>query len=447
MESASFYRRSSVVVLHALLAVWLLCGVSNAQFNYGDKAEEDLADASSGKTIPPGTVVSKANWQQYRAFMPVGLQALFSGQYQFHMGDGPDYTVKVYPTSDIRLPAAYRKDTEKYGGQARLKPSKEGGYVYENYTAGVPFPSPSEPLIGEKILYNAFLSPAPVIVYFWFLGRFVDRYGNSSVFSSASVRYKLSFNSDPPYPVNLPWAGEYFKSLSSYVSLPEQSKYTAALDLLYKDPDHPQESYVFLPSLRRSLRLSSAARCSPILGTDWVQDDNGGIAFLVGHFKVKYLGKKKLLTIANYDWKKAAETKAATVTALPLPGWILPDIARWELRDIHVIDVTPIQPNYCYSHRVQYIDAKLWNVMYYDLYDQQGKLWKTNYDGFYPYSDSKGESTINPYFQGATIWDVQNSHCSSGFDVPPLGIDEQAPQQYQDIQTMAFPAGLSTIMK
>ncbi len=301
--------------------------------------------------------------------------------------------------------------------------------------------------MGEKVLYNAFLSPSPVIVYFWFLGDFVDRYGNVSVFSSASVRYKLSFISDPPYPLNLPFAGPYFKSLSSYVDLPEQSKYTAALDLILKDPDHPQESYVFLPSLRRSLRLSSAARCSPILGTDWVQDDNGGISFLVGQFKVKYLGLKRLLTIANYDWKTAAKTKRAIVTTKPLPGWILPEIARWELRDVHVIDVTPTQANYCYAHRVQYIDARLWNVMYYDLYDQQGKLWKTNYDGLFPYPDSKGEVTINPYLQGATIWDLQNGHCSSGFDIPPIGIDDTAPRQYQDVQTMAFPAGLSTIMR
>jgi hypothetical protein len=33
------------------------------------------------------------------------------------------------------------------------------------------------------------------------------------------------------------------------------------------------EIYVFLPSLRRSLRLSSAARCAPLLGTDFTNHD------------------------------------------------------------------------------------------------------------------------------------------------------------------------------
>lgn len=439
--------RNFAVVLYALLIMLVLCGVSKAQVNYTDQAEQDLVDASSAKTIPPGTVISKANWTQYRNFMPVGLQALFSGQYQFRIGDGPEYTIKVYPTSDFKMPAAYLRDTEKYGGQATLKQTPDGGYVYENYTAGLPFPDPKEPLLGEKVLYNAFLSASPVIVYFGFLGDYIDRYGNVSLFRSLSGRYTLSYSSDPPYPRNLPYAGPYYKSLFSYLDLPEQSKYTAALDLILKDPDHPQESYVFLPSLRRSLRLSAAARCSPLLGTDWVQDDNGGVSFLVGHFKVKHLGVKKLLSIANYDWEKAANTKQAIVSTSPLPGWIVPDIARWELRDVHVIDVTPIDKGYCYSHRIQYIDARLWQVMYYDLYDQQGKLWKTNYDGFFPWKDSKGEVTLNPYMQGATIWDLQNGHCTVGFDVPPMGVDDQAPAQYQDIRTMGFPGGLSTIMR
>jgi hypothetical protein len=85
--------------------------------------------------------------------------------------------------------------------------------------------------------------------------------------------------------------------------------------------------------------------------------------------------------------------------------------------------------------------------LYYDLYDQQGKLWKTNYDGLYPWTDAKGEPTINPYMQGATIWDLQNGHCSAGVDIPPMGVDGQAPTQYQDIRTMAFPGGLTTIMR
>ncbi len=66
-----------------------------------------------------------------------------------------------------------------------------------------------------------------------------------------------------------------FPGLARYfVFSPEQTRYTTELAQQPDDPQRVQEIYVFLPSLRRSLRLSSAARCSPILGSDWVQDDH-----------------------------------------------------------------------------------------------------------------------------------------------------------------------------
>jgi len=93
-------------------------------------------------------------------------------------------------------------------------------------------------------------------------------------------------------PTNMPYAGGMFY-VSRFMAIePEQSKYTTQLQCQPDDPTRVPETYVFLPSLRRSLRLSSAARCSPILGTDWVQDDN---AWNPPYFKVNFLGEKKIL--------------------------------------------------------------------------------------------------------------------------------------------------------
>jgi hypothetical protein len=61
------------------------------------------------------------------------------------------------------------------------------------------------------------------------------------------------------------------------------------------------EEYVFLPSLRRSLRLSSASRCTPILGTDYLADDTD---WKPAFFKPEYYGEKKLL-VAVADPKTA----------------------------------------------------------------------------------------------------------------------------------------------
>jgi hypothetical protein len=446
MKSANCYRVMCFVLLFTLVAACYVCATCYAQ-TFDESVYHELAEASSSEAIPPGTVISIANWRKYRNLMHVGLQALFAGKYTFHLGTGPEYTIKVNPTSDIKLPAAFLRDTEKFGGQARLKQNSEGGYIFEGYSAGLMFPNPAEPQMGVKVLYNAWAPPSPALVFYWFDGGFVDRYANFSRFLGITGRYTLSFLSDPPYPREFPFAGTYFKSLLSRSDLPEQTKYTTALDLIGKDPERPGELYVFLPSLRRSLRLSQAARCAPILGTDWTNDDNGGVSFLVGQFNVKEIGEKKILASVNVDYQHSAKGGKTYVLTNPLPGWPLSDVAHWELRDVHVIDVTPInQPGYCYSHRVMYIDAKLWNEVAYDLYDHQGKLWKTSWSGFFPFP-THGENVVNPYMLSATIWDVQNSHTSFGYDVPPWGVDETVPKEWQDVQTVAFPGGLANIMK
>src|SRR5690348_13848332 len=42
-------------------------------------------DGSMSGAIPPGTVITMQNWQQYRQYMPDGMAALFAGQYFWKM--------------------------------------------------------------------------------------------------------------------------------------------------------------------------------------------------------------------------------------------------------------------------------------------------------------------------------------------------------------------------
>ena len=161
--------------------------------------------------------------------------------------------------------------------------------------------------------------------------------------------------------------------------IPEQTRYTTELTELSDDPRKLPEVYAFLPSLRRSLRLSAAAKCSPILGTDYIQDDN---SWQPTNFDVKLLGHKKLLTFIGDPNK--AYTKEAYVglsegePASTYPGWPKYGTGLWELRNYQVIDLAWIQSlgRYCYSHSVFYEDDQLHWAPYHDNFDNNGKLWK-----------------------------------------------------------------------
>jgi hypothetical protein len=60
------------------------------------------------------------------------------------------------------------------------------------------------------------------------------------------------------------------------VEEPEQSRYTADLTLFWQDLGKIEDSYIFVPSLRRSLRLAVSARCAPLFGSDMIHDDQRG---------------------------------------------------------------------------------------------------------------------------------------------------------------------------
>jgi len=119
--------RIAVVLVAALT---LLCGIAVAQDlgTYDDKLIAELVPADSPDTIPVGTKITPGNWQQYRKFMTISLQAFMSGKYYWKMGSGADNYVEVGPTIPTELPGKYISDTEKYSGQAQLVKLPSGAY-------------------------------------------------------------------------------------------------------------------------------------------------------------------------------------------------------------------------------------------------------------------------------------------------------------------------------
>ena len=135
----------------ALLAVGIAT-IARAQITY-DRANYDaLASVNSSDTISPGAQITLQNWQRYKKFMPIGIQAMFSQSYPFRVGGGPEFTIEVGPTVAVPMARKLKEDTEKYAGQAKLRKVDSGGYTVDGYTAGVPFPKPSGDLAGEVLV-------------------------------------------------------------------------------------------------------------------------------------------------------------------------------------------------------------------------------------------------------------------------------------------------------
>lgn len=335
-----------------------------------------LAMAAEG-AIAPGTVITLRNWQQYKDFMPVGMQAMFAGSHFWKMPQ--DAEIVIGPTSDYPMNPAYVANTEKYAGQVRIVDLPDGEHTLQGYVAGRPFPDPSGPHKGWEILVDEWYRYIPYEVctsnVWW--AYLADRYGNRTSESGRESYRRMSHISEPGMPINLPDNGDIDYSEWVQVMSPEQTRYLTNLTLYYDDPTKPEDVFLFIPALRRSLRLSTAARCSPFIGTDLTQDDprtgyNGGIT----RFDGDYLRDQKIITLVNSGRKDFGVLENFYPSIL----WPKPIVGKWEVRDTWVIDAKRIRSQskgYCYGKQEMWIDKVSGNLLWKDNYDSNMKLWKS----------------------------------------------------------------------
>jgi len=405
-----------------------------------------LVPADSSDTIEPGTKITLQNWQRYKRFMSYGIQIQYSGRYFWHVGSTPDFTITVGPTRPIRLPKQILLDTEKYAGQAKLEKVDTGGYTLEGFVAGFPFPNPTAPEMATKIVYNARYPAVPAVTLYSQHNYVVDKFLNLSEGENGLAVYRLSHLSVAGMPINPAYGTGYEYGLRIFLTALEQARYLTQITLWPDDPGLPQEIYVFLPEFRRPLRLSSAARCAPILGGDFVNDDTG---LIVTNFSYKILGEKKILVLLHPTSDPAVLYNAdSTHMKSSLPGWPMPALGQWELRDVYVLDFMPlpVMGRYCYGHRVAYIDKETWAAIQGDIYDADGKLWKISVGAgmVIPDNARDGEYLVG---QSGALLNLRETHATGSIINTPVKVDNEVPEDYRDAPVAAFPNSLHSIMR
>jgi hypothetical protein len=413
-----------------------------------------LSETQNQGTLKPGTTINSSNWQQYKQFMPYGLQTLFSGQY--HWKVPADFQITVGPTKSLPLPRGYMQASEQFGSQTSMGTTPSGHHYVNNYVAGAPFPNPQEPNKGYKLLSDVWFSYVPDLYaqQFDHPGESCtsDRFGNISCTTIAWIYRQTGYNTDPGVPRNLPQAGDVWFTEWFMVETPEQSRYTTNLTLFHKNPEAPEDDYVFVPALRRSLRLSVNARCAPAAGSDFVLDDyktvgfNGGLAL----FDSKFLGHRKVVDLLDDYTMDTGKFPQNYVMPLgfPTPSW-----GNWQLRDVDVIDVRRVPSDskgYCYGSRIMYVDSHFDYGIWVDIYDSNLKLWKIFWNA--PRAadvPQVGHVTTNSTTGG--MWDVQNEHMTMVSTVDAAGVgpkfNQDAPAEYHDYNKYATPGGLMQIFR
>ncbi len=371
-------------------------------------ANEEASGTAAGVAVPAaGTIVNTQNLQAWRHLLSPGMQWLVER--------GASLPVRSYEA--IPDPPPYREATEKFAGQVQLSP--DGLYLI-NHVAGKPFPKidRGDPQIANKLMFNFSAAIAiddsdtrnfdcdtgqvgkggnPMKVEKHFLIDHIRR---------LFFRERLVVDPKPEMPNRD--AARFKEALYPLIE-PFDLKGTGFTFTRYVDHTRQDDTWLYLPQLRRVRRLSSAQRSDALFGQDTDADSYEG-----------YQGN-----IAWMDWKLIGEQKIlATMHAEDLPvkwgkpsGDFLHDDV-WEPRDVWVVEGVSKLPQYAYSKRVIFLDKEVFRVPFTDMYDSAGELWKVWVNDYKfaknPVPNAKyGQPWIYGYRPAIAMIDIQLEHGTS----------------------------------
>ncbi|GAB6146643.1 DUF1329 domain-containing protein [Desulfocicer niacini] len=368
----------------ALAIIFMLIGVCSAH----------------AQNLPkPGQVIDHNNYKEYKE--------LFSDIFALGFENGfemtPTITVKVSETGSYPFPEPVKKASMKNKGKYDVDSEGfiTGGYDY----IGFPFPNldPADKKYAQKVMWNFTYRYLGDTKYgkntssMWLMRKGQPiRYQQMDYFILRfASRYYIEPKNVYENPAGLLWA-----KIQAF-TYPSSVRGTSMLNYRYMDPRKQDDTYIYLPSLRRVVRLEAGERSTPAMGTVVSPDDFNGFEGRNQDFTFKYLGTKKMMGVQNCPWETKDDLPARTTKEFPLCR------ENWEVREVFVIEALPKDPDYPVARRRLYIDKETYCILFSDSYDRSGNPWKL-FVNYYKREKLPSGDIMSKYHGGFGI-DIQTS--------------------------------------
>jgi len=189
---------------------------------------------------------------------------------------------------------------------------------------------------------------------------------------------------------------------------------TRMFNLRFIDQAKDDDAYLWYSQFRRIRRMSTAQRTDSIDGSDLIYDDDNmwDGQLLRNTYLLK--GRKDLLTCRHQNMRATAR----------VPGQGIVNGITLERCNLYVLEVLNKDPNYLYSKRLWYLDPETYHIMWQEIYDRQGRLWKCFMNQTAPLPTASGETRA--FIVGVQYHDFQRIHCGEAdhqvYYEPKLGV-------------------------
>ena len=387
-------RTRSAWITSAILAVASLSLPASAQEDTGAKTP----------TFKEGDVIGIDKIDSLKPFLPEEFWS--NRDFFFYEGMklevGPFF--RDYSPSD-----AYKAASTKFAGQAKVGPAES----LENFTAGAPFTMDKidckgDPEAGAKIIWNFDYqwegdgSSSRYYYSYWDRGEELPLY-----YEGTAKTIQLSHRVEPEYLDDPALKGDMFRgerrknAFGIEVDAPFDARGILVMTYRYKESDRPtaqtknDDTWVYVPTLRRVRRISSAQRTDAVSGTDFTFDDLRSFSGIVPQYKWQCLGEMDLLApvnskVAAYPYKKDHNFG---------PYGLSYADDRWELRHAVKVRFVPNNSDHPYHHKDIYIDKQSMTPLYSFAYDRKEELWKIIWHN-HRWSEDNLPEDKNPWYVG-----------------------------------------------
>lgn len=304
--------------------------------------------------------------------------------------------MKIKDAGDLSPSDSYKAATEKFKGTATV--ASDG--AIENYTAGRPFDpeqfQPGSKDDGWKAVWNWTFrwqqAGLKISEVHWVWVRKGGDHSKHDVMSADGGKYQKYYTGGGSFERVL--AGPYHRVIMSHRSDLPDTDYkldggkgfakdtnfreytgftspfdiagTAFLILRYDDPRKADDSWAYIPSLRRVRRISVEVKSDSLLGTDHTLEDFYGFNGRPLEHDWEYVGTARILAVAR--------SRTVDTIYYGPNGWAPLD--DWALRKTDVLRMYPKRSNHPYSTKFLYIDRESGECYYANAFDKAGELWK-----------------------------------------------------------------------
>jgi hypothetical protein len=340
--------------------------------------------------VSPGDVIDSSNWQKIEGLVPDSvLNWVKKGDFILGIGELDYDLAATWPdfASEAMQTNVGKYGLDEDGGIVDLKTGKMPKYII-----GLPFPEidPKDRGAAVKIMHNNHYVQyvagdlrLPLFIVWVGRGGYEREIGAVGTQAAMDGWPGARDRGNPD---------RMEKLFTTLVTSPYDVQGTAIMTWRYLDAKKQDDSFGYIPAIRRVRRMSPANRSDSFVGSDITMDDANGYDGKVEAFEWKLVGQQEAI-LPHYDskpaslvqneegeWQTTRDAKE-TVYGYRKDGWQgapwAPTNFVWIKRPVYIMEMKSKDKYYNYGTHYLWIDAETYAANYKVIYDRSGVYWRT----------------------------------------------------------------------